>query len=31
MSPEIRAVIHFLWLKYLSNAEIFREISSIYG
>jgi hypothetical protein len=31
MSFEIRAVIHFFWLKNLPNAEIFREIDSIYG
>jgi hypothetical protein len=31
MSFEIRAVIHFLWLKNLPNAEISHEIDSIYG
>jgi hypothetical protein len=31
MSLEIRAVIHFLWLKNFPNAEISREIDSIYG
>jgi hypothetical protein len=31
MSLEIRAAVDFLWLKDLSNAEISREIDSVYG
>jgi hypothetical protein len=31
MSLEIRAAVHFLWLKDLPNAEISREIDSVYG
>jgi hypothetical protein len=30
ISPEIRAPIHFLWLKDLLNAEISREIDYVY-
>jgi hypothetical protein len=31
MSLEIRAVVHFLWLKNLPNLEISHKIDSIYG
>jgi hypothetical protein len=30
MLLEIRAIIHFLWLKDLPNVEISRQIDSIY-
>jgi hypothetical protein len=31
MSPEIRAVIHFVWLKDVRNAEISRETEAVDG
>jgi hypothetical protein len=31
ISLEIRAVIHFLWLKNLPNPEISHKIDPIYG
>jgi hypothetical protein len=31
MSVEIRSVIHFLWLKNLTIAEISREVDGVYG
>jgi hypothetical protein len=31
MSLEIRTVIHFLWLKKLSNVAISRDIDPVYG
>jgi hypothetical protein len=31
MSLKIRSVVHFLWLKDILNAEISREMDSVYG
>jgi hypothetical protein len=31
MSVEMRSVIHFLWLKNLTIAEISREVDDVYG
>jgi hypothetical protein len=31
MSLEIRAVIHFLWLKQTANQSILSELENVYG